>query len=79
MYYPEVDTPIKGMRGWFVIHDAPVAAPMIKHMRIVENTNVVTDVEFVGAENNAIKTIENGQLVITIDGVRYNVMGAKIQ
>ena len=79
LYYPEVDTPIKGMRGWFVIHDAPVAAPMIKHMRIVENTNVVTDVEFVGAENNAIKTIENGQLVITIDGVRYNVMGAKIQ
>ena len=79
LYYPEVDTPIKGMRGWFVIHDAPVAAPMIKRMRIVENTNVVTDVELVETENNAIKTIENGQLVITIDGVRYNVMGAKIQ
>ena len=79
LYYPEVDTPIKGMRGWFAIHDTSTPSNMIKRMRIVENTNVVTDVELVGAKNNAIKTIENGQLVITIDGVRYNVMGVKIQ
>ena len=79
LYYPEIDTPIKGMRGWFAIHDAPVAAPMIKHMRIVENANVATEINLVGAENKTIKTIENGQLIITIDGVRYNVMGVKIQ
>ena len=78
LYYPEIDTPIKGMRAWFVIHDAPVAAPMIKRMRIVENTNVVTEINIVGAEKQTLKTIENGQLIIIRDGMKYNVMGIRL-
>lgn len=79
LYYPEVTTPIKGMRAWFAIHDTSTPSSAIKRMRIVENANVVTEIDLVGAENNTIKTIENGQLIITIDGVRYNVMGVKLQ
>lgn len=79
LYYPEIDTPIKGMRAWFVIHDAPVAAPMIKRMRIIENTNIETEINIVGAEQQTLKTIENGQLIIFRDSQKYNVMGVKLQ
>lgn len=79
LYYPEVDTPIKGMRGWFLIHDTSTPAPAIKRMNIVNAPAVVTEINLIDADNKAVKTIENGQLVITIDGVRYNVMGVKIQ
>ena len=79
LYYPEIDTPIKGMRAWFAIHDAPTPAPAIKRMNIVNAPAVVTEINLIDADNKAVKTIENGQLIITIDGVRYNVMGTKIQ
>ena len=68
------------MRAWFAIHDAPTPAPAIKRMNIVNAPAVVTEINLIDSKaNGSIKTIENGQLIITIDGVRYNVMGTKIQ
>ena len=79
LYFPTVDTDILGMRGYFVIHDAPVGA--IKRARIVENNQVATEIELVKSQDskNSQKLIENGQLIILRDGIRYNVMGTKIQ
>lgn len=78
LYFSQTATPIKGMRAYFHVK-VPGAAQMIQHARIVKGTQVITSVDLVGAETKAVKTIENGQLIITIDGVRYNVMGVKIQ
>ena len=78
LYFSQTATPIKGMRAYFKVN-VPGAANNIKAARIVKGTQVITEIDLVGDENKAVKTIENGQLVITIDGVRYNVMGTKIQ
>ena len=78
LYFSNNDVTIKGLRAYFHVNISN-AQQVIKHARIMKGTQVLTDVELVETENNAVKSIENGQLIITIDGVRYNVMGAKIQ
>ncbi len=78
LYFSQTATPIKGMRAYFRVN-VPSAANAVKRARIVAQGQVVTAIDLVGAESKSFKTIENGQLIITIDGVRYNVMGAKIQ
>jgi hypothetical protein len=79
LYFPTVKMPILGMRAYFVIHDVPAGA--IKRARIVENHNTATDIEIVGSQKNANsqKLIENGQLIIIRDGIRYNALGIKLQ
>lgn len=78
LYFSQTATPIKGMRAYFRVN-VPSAANAVKRARIVAQGQVVTAIDLVGAESKSFKTIENGQLIITIDGVRYNVMGVKIQ
>lgn len=78
LYFSQTATPIKGMRAYFHVN-VPGAANNVKAARIVKGTQVITEINLVDDDSKAIKTIENGQLVITIDGVRYNVMGTKIQ
>ncbi len=49
---------------------------------IKTNTGTPTDVETMTIGNNvaaAVKRIENGQLVIIVDGMRFNALGQKIQ
>ena len=79
LYFPTVDVPILGMRAYFVIHDVPASA--IKRARIIENEQIVTAIDLVSQQPtvNSQKLIENGQLIIIRDGIRYNVMGAKLQ
>ena len=71
--------PILGMRAYFVIHNVPAGA--VKRARIIENEQVATEIELVmeQPETNSQKRIENGQLIIIRDGVRYNAMGVKLQ
>ena len=78
LFYNENDnTPIKGMRAWIRIKTtSPGAAPKA---RIVLRENVTTDIDLVNGENETIKMIENGQLVIIKNGIRYNATGVKIQ
>lgn len=78
-FSPDDATPIKGFRGWFVVHDIDGGAHVIQRARIVEQEQEVTAVELVNSENNSRKVIENGQLIIIRDGVRYNVMGIVIE
>ena len=79
LYFPTASVDIYGMRGWFVIHG--VSASAIKRARIVENNNAPTDIEIIGSQKKveSQKLIENGQLVIIRDGIRYNVMGARVK
>ncbi|MBQ2068205.1 MAG: hypothetical protein II457_04710 [Paludibacteraceae bacterium] len=81
LYYPEEEIPILGMRGWLVLHDAP-SGGVIKRYRIVHEGQTATDIEMIDGNwkeaDNTRKLIENGQLVIIRDGVRYNVMGVKL-
>lgn len=78
LYFPTVETEILGMRGYFVIHDAP--AGVIQRAQIVEADApaVTTDINRVEV-NASVKTIENGQLVIIRDGKKYNVMGVRMK
>ena len=79
LYFPTVNMPILGMRAYFVIHSVPAGA--IKRARIIENEQVATEIELIMEQPNANsqKLIENGQLVIIRDGIRYNALGIKLQ
>lgn len=80
LYFPTEDIYILGMRAYFVVHDVP--AYMIKRARIVENEQVITEIELVKSQEpkaNNQKLLIDGQLIIVRDGVRYNVMGTKVQ
>ena len=78
LYFSENAVTIKGLRAYFHVK-VPGAAQAIKHARIVTRENTATAIDFVNGENKAIKRIENGQVVILRDGIRYNVMGIKLQ
>ncbi len=80
LYFSQDPTPIKGMRAWFQVKGVPNAMQAIKRANIVTSGQVITSVDFVkDANNGTLKTIENGQVIIIRDGIRYNVMGIKLQ
>lgn len=80
LYFSQTATPIKGMRAWFQVKGVPNAMQAIKRANIVTSGQVITSVDFVkDANNGTLKTIENGQVIIIRDGIRYNVMGIKLQ
>lgn len=80
LYFSSTATPIKGMRAWFKVK-VPNPQHVIQHARIVTGGQVVTSIDLVNGDivNETVKTIENGQLVIIRDGVRYNAMGIRLQ
>ena len=47
--------------------------------KIILLSSAATDIENVVVENNAVKRIVNGQVIIERDGVRYNVIGQVIK
>ena len=80
LYFPTTATEIKGMRAYFIIHDAPAGA--IKRARIVEGSQVATDIELVESQEPQAKSqkmIVNGQLYIMYEGQMYNVQGLRIK
>ena len=68
------------MRAWFKVK-VPNPQHVIQHARIVMGEQVITSINFFDGNmaNETVKTIENGQLVIIRDGVRYNAMGIRLQ
>ena len=80
LYFSSSATPIKGMRAWFKVK-VPNPQHVIQHARIVKGEQVITSINFIDGNmaNETVKTIENGQLVIIRDGVRYNAMGIRLQ
>lgn len=53
-------------------------APINVRARVAFNENVETGVEDIITTETPVKVIENGQLIIIRDGVKYNVQGQKL-
>ena len=53
-------------------------APVNVRARVVTDENVETGVEDIITTDTPVKVIENGQLIIIRDGVKYNVQGQKL-
>ena len=64
-----------GLCAYFDITTPSGIAP---RMRVATSENAETGLDNITNGENVVKTIVNGQLVITIDGVQYNAMGVKL-
>lgn len=78
LQFSQSDVTIKGMRAYFHVK-VPISSPVV-HPRIVLNGQVLTDIELVNGEPQTNgKFIENGQLIIIRDGIRYNAIGIRVK
>lgn len=80
LYWPNDESKLKGFRAYFDIPSLlnPASSPVRQGMpaRIVLQEQVTTGVESTSANSAGVKKqLENGQLVIIRDNIRYNVMG----
>lgn len=82
LYYPQEEIPILGMRGWLVLHDSP-ASISPRRANFILPDKMPTAIEIVNGDilplDKTMKVIENDQLIIIRDGVRYNVMGVRVK
>jgi len=77
--YPLSDRTLKGFRAYFEINNPQASAP-IRGARIIAGEQVVTSIDLVDAQTErSAKIIENGQLFIIRDGVRYNALGVQVK
>ena len=75
---PQSDKTLKGFRAYFQINANSANIP--SRARIVLQNQTATDMEIVAEkEAEPAKLIENGQLIIIKNGVRYNAQGQIIQ
>ena len=82
LYYPAVTIPLKGTRAYFQVH-AP-AGVSIRRARINDGKGQSTDIELIGEQEQqniikAQKVLQNGQIFIIRDGVKYNALGIRIE
>ena len=72
---------LKGFRAYFELTDVPAGAPVRRGMnaRIVERQNMPTGIEDARGEVKSLKLLENNQVVIIRNGVKYSVQGQVIQ
>ena len=66
-----------GLRAFFTITDETGNPTQIR-ARVVAGENVETGVEDIITTDAPVKVIENGQLIIIRDGVKYNVQGQRL-
>lgn len=74
-------TNMKGFRAYFrvKVNGGNGAPRRGTPARIVFGEKTTTDMEVVEAANGVCKTVENGQLIIIRDGVRYNMAGQVVK
>lgn len=80
LYYPSADGTLKGFRAYFKIADdvAP-SAPLRRARFVINEQQVATELDATGQLVEPLrKQIQNGQLIIIRDGVRYDVLGRKL-
>ena len=73
---------VKDHRAYVVLSEVPSGAPTQmpgrKYINMsVNSENEATGLDNINATSTAVKALENGQLIITIDGVKYNVQGVR--
>ena len=64
-----------GLRTYFNITTSSGIAP---RLRVVASENVETGIDNIVTADTPVKVIENGQLIIIRDGIKYNVQGQKL-
>jgi len=78
LYWPSVTGNIKGFRAYFNVRGA--AQQCASRARIVQASDAATSTEAAKAhEAKSSKLIQDGQIYIEHNGVRYNTMGQKVQ
>ena len=72
---------LKGFRAYFQLTSTPANSPVRRGMnaRIVERQNMPTGIEDARGEVKSLKLLENNQVVIIRNGVKYSVQGQVIQ
>ena len=79
LYYPSVNGELKGFRAYFKISDDEETGVPIRRVRFVtDQKDTATGIEQTLQSAGAIKRMEDRQLVIIRDGVRYNIFGCKL-
>lgn len=82
LYWPGANRTMRGFRAYFHIDANSLNENPIKPgmpARLVEHHNTPTAVENINVENGAvIKRLENNQVVIIRNGVKYNIQGQVI-
>ena len=80
LYWPAVDYTANAFRAYFYIDPSTVTT--IKKgmpLRFTESPRVPTAVDNVESETKAEKRLENNQVIIIRNGVKYSIQGQKIQ
>ena len=80
IYWPAQNKTVKGFRAYFEVNVASGVLRIQKGMpvRIVEHTDNTTGIEDVQGNVQSVKMLENKQVVIIRNGVKYNVQGQVI-
>ena len=80
LHYNESTNSIKALRAYFTFDNVTsVAAAANVRARIALREDATTGLDNLINENAPVKVIENGQLIIIRDGVKYNVQGQVIR
>ena len=82
LYYPESGdgTSMKGFRAYFIVDNASSDIPRYAPARLVIAPKMPTAVENVQGDNvQSTKVIENGQLFIIKNGIKYNAQGKVVK
>jgi hypothetical protein len=80
LYWPAVDYTVNAFRAYFIT--AGKGVYKVKRgmpIRMVEQPKVPTAIENTNAHLNTEKRLENGQVIIIRNGVKYTIQGQKIQ
>ena len=78
----ETGTALRSFRAWFTVENSsPGGIPVRRGMpaRIVEQHKTPTAIETIYTQQKAYKAIENGQLIIVRDSMKFNAQGQRIQ
>ncbi len=81
IYWPAQNKTVKGFRAYFnVVSGGPLKIQKGMPARLVEHANTATGCENVNGENvRSMKVLENNQVIIIRNGVKYTIQGQKIQ
>ena len=81
IYWPAQNKTVKGFRAYFEVVVGSGALHIKAGMpaRIVEHTDSATGIENTDVDTQALKLLENGNVVIIRNGVKYTIQGQKIQ
>ena len=82
LYWPGVNRTMRGFRAYFYINADQLNGNPIKHgmpVRIVEHAEGTEGIDELNDNVQSIKVLENDQVVIIRNGVKYTIQGQKIQ